>query len=103
MNTEQRARKWLQENGPSPSKEQVRSLASLLDQVRTEERETAMRIEVPYKEMSYDQVTYNPKLDRKCGLDEGLYVMHHDGWELVTSYPSRNYAETTMFVFRRRA
>jgi hypothetical protein len=59
---------------------------------------------IPYKELTYEQLTYNHRLDRKCSVEEGLYVMHHDGWELVASYPSRNHAAqvgaTTMFIFR---
>jgi hypothetical protein len=60
-----------------------------------------MRIDVPYKEMSYEQLTYNPKTDRRFSVEDGLYVMHHDGWELVASYSSPVGA-TTMFIFRKR-
>ena len=64
-----------------------------------------MKIEMEYKELSYEQLTHNYKLNRKCSIEEGLYVTHNDGWELVTSYPSRDYTgeigRSTMFVFRK--
>jgi hypothetical protein len=59
----------------------------------------------PYKELTYEQLTYDLKSDRKRSVEVGLSDLLLDGWVLVTSYPSRNYVAhaTTMFVFRNVA
>ena len=55
-----------------------------------------------HRVMSYEQVTYDERIDGSCSIEAGLDRWAAAGWELVTTYPSMGYAPgaTTMFVFR---
>jgi hypothetical protein len=54
-----------------------------------------------YKTLSYEQITST--MHQTISFDEGLNSLSREGWELVTSFPSKGYAPgcTTMFVFKR--
>ena len=52
-----------------------------------------------HKVLSYDQVCYNPILDRKGSLEEGLDYWSTNGWTLVAVYPD---GDRTTFIFSRQ-
>ncbi len=57
-----------------------------------------------HKTLSYEQILCATPQDREVPFDEGLDFLAREGWELVTSFPSKGYAPgcTTLFVFRAR-
>lgn len=59
-----------------------------------------------HKELTHEQVSYDPNLDRAAPFEDGLDRLARQGWMLITSYLapvnlSVSTRSLTIFVFRR--